>query len=209
MSMRRRPMPIGKPGRMPGPGGITPQQKIMSVVDRLGLPGVENMQGTTVIKYDTLPLDGRTTYEFFANAQTRPFPFSNCGSDGNKLGVGEVLTVQRYTLALVVTAGSPEKIQSITPIAKTTVGVIDGQMSLLIANSQVMKDVPIVQSLPEFNKDAENQVNVSYEFDTYLVIPPELEYIFTLRCSGVTTANTYLRLTIEGVGSLFSPRQTM
>jgi hypothetical protein len=35
--------------------------------------------------------------------------------------------------------------------------------------------------LPEFNKDAENNLNTSFEFDTQVVIMPLLEYVATLR----------------------------
>jgi len=129
------------------------------------------------------------------------------------LGVGETLVIQRYTLALVTTTGALStgdlKVTAINPLTKTTAGIIDGEMTIIVANSNILLRMPIVQSLPEFNKDAENAVNVSYEFDTYLTIMPELNYTIEIRCSGVDTANTWLRLTLEGVGSIFSPRQTM
>jgi len=62
---QRRPMPI-KPMTLPGGRGVfTPQDKLVAVSNNFGLPGIQDQQGTTVIKYDSLPLDGSTTYRFF------------------------------------------------------------------------------------------------------------------------------------------------
>jgi hypothetical protein len=49
----------------------------------------------------------------------------------------------------------------------------------------------------------------NFEFDTDLTLQPLLEFIFQLRTAVYTPiANTELRLTLEGVGSIISPRNT-
>jgi hypothetical protein len=187
---------------------VTAQSKIINVGNNLGLSGLKNQQGTTVIKYDTLPLDGRTQYNFFQEANTRPFPFSNTGTDGGKLGVGESLTIQRLSFAIVTEVGVNKALE-FEPLTKGDAGIIDGELTISVANSNICLRLPIAQFLPEFNKDAENAINTSYELDTLLIIPPQLDYTFSLRVSGLVQEGAYLRLTVEGVGSIFSPRTTL
>jgi hypothetical protein len=192
-------------------GNFTPQRKTVAVNDKFGNTGIKNQQGSTVIKYDTLPLDGRTEYRFFEGAAQRNFPFSNTGSDGNKLGVGNSMVVERVYLSLVkFDTVVPGSILTITPIDLTASGnILASQMTFAIANTAVIKDIPVLSFLPQFNKMAENAVNTNFEFDTQVVIPPLLEYIASLRLPiGVITANTFLRLTIEGAGAIISPRAT-
>jgi hypothetical protein len=182
---------------------VTPQSKIINVGNNLGLGGLKNQQGTTVIKYDTLPLDGRTQYNFFQESNNRPFPLSNTGTDGGKLGVGESLTIQRISFALVDRSGV------FTPLSGTVSGVIDGELTIVVANSNILLRLPILQFLPEYNKDAENNLNTSYELDTLLIIPPQLDFTFQLRVTGRVDEGVSLRITVEGVGSIFSPRTTL
>lgn len=181
---------------------VTAQSKIINVGNNLGLSGLKNQQGTTVIKYDSLPIDGRTQYNFFQESNNRPFPLSNTGTDGGKLGVGESLTIQRISFAIFDNG-------KFRPLAGTDTGLIDGELTIVVANSNILLRLPILQFLPEYNKDAENNLNTSYELDTLLIIPPQLDFTFQLRVSGATIEDALLRLTVEGVGSIFSPRTTL
>jgi hypothetical protein len=67
--------------------GVTPQMKNIAVNSRFGNNSIARQQGSTVIKYDTLLLQG-TELRFFEESNQRNFPLSNTGADGNKLGVG-------------------------------------------------------------------------------------------------------------------------
>jgi hypothetical protein len=185
----------------------TPAGKIGQIAQKLDLPGLIKQQGTTVVKYDTLPLDGTTSFEFFSNSQNRGFPFSNNGSDGGKLGVGETMVIQRISLALVATTDGV--ITAITPLTTNTAGLIDGEITISTANNNVLLKLPVVQFLPQFNKNAENQLNTSYEFDTLLVIPPQVDFKVTMRVSGKTLADNYLRMTLEGVGTILNLKATL
>jgi hypothetical protein len=190
-------------------GRFTPQRKAIGVNDKFGNTGIKNQQGSTVIKYDTLPIDGRTEFRFFEGSAQRNFPFSNTGSDGNKLGVGNTLVVERAYLSLVTTteAGVIADVEPITLSSDPAITL--GEFGFMVANSEVIKTVPVLSWLPEFNKVAENQLNTNFEFDTQIVLPPLLEYVATLRLAqAFTKANVYLRLTIEGTGAIIAPRTT-
>ena len=79
---------------------VTPQMKAVAVNDKFGNSGIKKQQGSTVIKYDTLPLDGRTEFRFFEESNQRNFPLSNTGADGNKLGVGNSMVIERVYLTV-------------------------------------------------------------------------------------------------------------
>jgi hypothetical protein len=188
---------------------FTPQRKAIGVNDKFGNTGIKNQQGSTVIKYDTLPIDGRTEFRFFEGSAQRNFPFSNTGSDGNKLGVGNTLVVERAYLSIVTTSEAGV-ITNVDPISLTIdPSVTLAEFGFMVANSEVIKTVPILSWLPQFNKVAENQLNTNFEFDTQVVLPPLLEYVATLRLAqAYTAANRFLRLTIEGTGAIIAPRTT-
>lgn len=192
-------------------GNFTPQRKAIGINDKFGNTGIKRQQGSTVIKYDTLNLDGSTELRFFQGSANRNYPFANTGSDGNKLGVGNSMVVERAYLSVVTLDETDPTI--ITDAAVVAIGsniaILLSEFSFSIANTEVIKNVPILSWLPEFNKVAENQLNTNFEFDTQVVVPPLLEYIATLRLPKYTAiANTALRLTIEGTGAIISPRAT-
>ena len=191
-------------------GNVSPQMKNIAVNDRFGNSGIKKQQGSTVIKYDTLPLDGRTEFRFFEESNQRNFPLSNTGADGNKLGVGNSMVVERAYLTIVTYDPTLNRVLTVkTTDLTTNVAVLASEFSFTIANSQVIKNVPILSWVANFNKAAENQLNSNYEFDTQIIIPPLLEYVANLRLqSYVAVAETYIRLTIEGSGAIIAPKTT-
>jgi len=189
-------------------GNITPQMKQVFVNNKFGNTGIKRQQGSTVIKYDTLPLDGRTEFRFFEGCQSRVFPFTNSNADGNKLGVGNSMTIERIYLSVL-------KVEDgvITGIADFNLGspihVLTAEFSFLLANATVIKQVPCLSFVPEFNKNAENNLNSSFEFDTQVIVPPLLDFIATLRTQGyLASATAQLRLTLEGAGAIIAPKTT-
>lgn len=191
-------------------GQVTPQMKNISVNDRFGNSGIKKQQGSTVIKYDTLPLDGRTEFRFFEESNQRNFPLSNTGADGNKLGVGNSMVVERAYLTVGTYDATTNRWLTITATGLTTnIAILSSEFGFTIANSQVIKNIPILSWIPQFNKVAENEVNSNFEFDTQIIIPPLLEFVATLRTQGYTLVeNTYVRLTIEGSGAIIAPKTT-
>ena len=191
--------------------GITPQRKIIGTNDKFGNKGIKNQQGSTVIKYDTLPVDGRTEFRFFEGSAQRNFPLSNSGAQGNQLGVGNSLTVERAYLTIITLDEETGVYNSVDRLQLNDIpGVTLAEFGFSIANSEVIKNVPVLSWFPEFNKYAENAINNNFDFDTQVVIPPLLEFVATLRTSTYTvpTVKTYLRLTIEGTGAIIAPRTT-
>lgn len=192
---------------------ITPQRKAIGVNDKFGNSGIKRQQGSTIIKYDTLKLDGNSNLRFFDQSSQRNFPFSNTGTDGNKLGVGNSMVVERAYFTIMEYQPESGYFTKQEPIQ---IGggsihelILNGEFSLEIANALVIKQLPILSWMPEFNKVAENQINTNYEFDTQIVIPPLLEYVATLRLPTYgATDNQYLRLTIEGAGAIIAPKAT-
>lgn len=192
-------------------GNITPQMKQVFVNNKFGNSGIKRQQGSTVIKYDTLPLDGRTEFRFFEGCQSRVFPFTNSNAEGNKLGVGNSMTIERMYLSIVTTAGVAPFLP--TAIATfdlaTNIAVLTSEFSFLLANATVIKNVPVLSFVPNFNKIAENQLNSSFEFDTQIVVPPLLDFIASLRTQAyVAVPNTSIRLTLEGAGAIIAPKTT-
>jgi hypothetical protein len=192
-------------------GTITPQMKNIAVNDKFGNSGIKKMQGSTVIRYDSLELTGQTQLRFFEESNNRNFPLSNTGADGNKLGVGNSMVVERIYL----TVGTFNPVTnawtsfSITDIA-TPIQLLASEFGFSIANSEVIKNVPVLSWIPEFNKNAENQLNSNYEFDTQIIIPPLLEFVATLRLQNYVAPSerTWVRLTIEGSGAIIAPKTT-
>jgi hypothetical protein len=191
-------------------GNITPQMKNIAVNQKFGNTGIQRQQGSTVIKYDTLPLVG-TELRFFEESNQRNFPLSNTGSDGNKLGVGNSMVVERVYITLGTYNPTSNQWTNFDPTdLNSPIQILAAEFGFSLANSQVIKNVPLLSWVPNFNKSAENQLNSNYEFDTQIVIPPLLEFVATLRLQNYTppTEPLYVRLTIEGSGAIIAPKTT-
>jgi hypothetical protein len=192
-------------------GTITPQMKNISVNDKFGNVGIKRQQGSTVIRYDSLELTGQTQLRFFEESNNRNFPLTNTGSDGNKLGVGNSMVVER--IYLTVGTFNPTT-NAWTDFNETNINtpiqLLAAEFGFTIANSEVIKNVPVLSWISAFNKSAENQLNSNYEFDTQIIIPPLLEFVATLRLQNYTapTERTWVRLTIEGSGAIIAPKTT-
>jgi hypothetical protein len=192
-------------------GTITPQMKNIAVNDKFGNSGIKRQQGSTVIRYDSLELSGQTQLRFFEESNNRNFPLTNTGSDGNKLGVGNSMVVER--IYLTVGTFNPTT-NAWTDFNETNINtpiqLLAAEFGFTIANSEVIKNVPVLSWISAFNKSAENQLNSNYEFDTQIIIPPLLEFVATLRLQNYTapTERTWVRLTIEGSGAIIAPKTT-
>jgi hypothetical protein len=192
-------------------GTITPQMKNIAVNDKFGNSGIKKQQGSTVIRYDSLELTGQTQLRFFEESNNRNFPLSNTGADGNKLGVGNSMVVERIYLTVgkfnpTTNAWTDFDETNIT----TPIQLLAAEFGFSIANSEVIKNVPVLSWIAAFNKSAENALNSNYEFDTQIIIPPLLEFVATLRLQNYTapTERTWVRLTIEGSGAIIAPKTT-
>ncbi|MCH7850936.1 MAG: hypothetical protein IH845_04810 [Nanoarchaeota archaeon] len=188
---------------------ITPNQKIVGVNKRFGNFGIRKQQGTTRVIYDTLTLTTtQDTFRFFEGVANRTFPQTNVNESANGLQVGESLSVDRMYLSLVTLDAVDGDIITLTPIS-TRPDITIGEMSIKIANTIILKPIPLSSFLGNFNKSSYFSTSMNFEFDTSLIFPPLLEFIVEIRTLIVAgTPNTELRLTIEGVGAILAPRNT-
>jgi hypothetical protein len=192
---------------------MNPQSKMISVNDRLGNPFIKEMQGTTKMIYDTLPIDGRDVYQFFLDTSTRQFPFCNVKNTG--LQPGESLAIQRVSFIKfnATLANGNYTIVSyigLEGLTTTELPLVFSDLSISIANETVMKPIPIQHFLPEYNKNSGSAINEVFEMNTNLMIPPQLEFSFDLRApihaTNATTGFDFLRIVVEGVGSQFNSK---
>jgi hypothetical protein len=190
--------------------GNNPQQKLVAVNNKFGNTDIKFQQGTSRTIYDTLPwtVDGES-FRFFEDSASRNFPFSNTGSDGNKLGVGETLVVSDIIFSVLTYDPINNRYTNIAPITQTP----GGSFSLLnfeIGNNRVIKDYSITSGSPIYAKTV-GSVSSVIDLDTDIVIPPLLQFIASLRTAKDGTApaaNTFIRCTIHGAAGILAPRTT-
>jgi hypothetical protein len=192
---------------------FTPQNKIISTSDKFGNTGIRRQQGTTVSLYDTLEITGQTEFRFFEGSSQRNFPLSNTGADGNKLGVGSSMIIDRAYFSFFQGVRNPDG--SVNPISIpvsffSQQDALISEFSFEIANSQVIKQLTGTDFSSTFNKSGLNQLNGVLLFDTQINIQPLLEFVAILRVQqGLTFESfNFLRFTMEGTGAIIAPRTT-
>ncbi len=191
-------------------GNVTPQSKAVSVNSRFGNTGIKRQQGSSVELYDTLDLSvaqaGQgVTLRFFEDAQTRTFPDTNL-ENSNQLSVGETLVTE--TIYFTIIGTSDGAVDSLTPF-KLDSALAQAEFQIEIANSVVLKRLPVLSTLGVFNESSGIDSNAVYQFYTQLVIPPLLNFSVALRIPAFTLGNdSKVRCNIAGVGSIIAPRTT-
>jgi hypothetical protein len=193
--------------------GVTPQAKLVAVNQKFGNTGIKSQQGTTRLIYDTLPItvNSANTFRFFEDSASRNFPFSNTGSDGNKLGVGDTMTISSITFFLLRYDAVNLRWDAMQQISSNQI-FSTGTIDFEIANNRVIKNLSLLESRPEFDKNVGAPTDTTIEMDTEIVIPPLLNYICQLRTSYISAANlgvyTHIRCVINGAGGIIAPRTT-
>jgi hypothetical protein len=190
---------------------VTPQQKAVGVNNRFGNTNIKGQQGTTRVIFDSLPLDGSTELRFFENAASRQYPFTNIGSEGNRLTVGETFVIQKVYFGLISVDPDTGNWQSFIPGLGLGANFETGEWSFLLANSQVIKQLPF----SVFLNNAQTVLNPTsvddQTFNTFtdIVIPPLLEYVLTYRIAPYTTV-PFIRLAcfMEGTAGIIAPQTT-
>lgn len=187
-------------------------QQIVGVNQRLGNTAVPDMQGTTRMIYDsaaTNALATDQTLSFFANASTRTFPQTNLNN--NRFEVGESLAIQGITTFWAPTVTTIA--QTIQPNANSPAAYTYTQiLNFFIGNQRIIKDLEVGYYRTNLGEtisagDVSNIIN----FETPLVIPPQVEFYATIRLtsSDVVGANsTRMYLAIFGQGTLLNTKST-
>jgi len=198
---------------------VTPQQKMVAVNKKFGNTNIKNQQGTTRVIYDSLPLDGRTNFRFFENSNTRQFPLTNIGAEGNRLEVGSTFTIEKiYFNAVTFDAVNNTITASLNGLAftagDTAIPFATGELDFFIANSQVIKQIPTsFVNGSNFNPTAVNSNDHALSLRTDIVIPPLLEYVANLRTTSYATGvdlqgYTHIQMFIQGTAGIIAPQAT-
>jgi hypothetical protein len=198
--------------------GTTPQEKIVAVNKKFGNTGIQSQQGTSRIIYDSLPVtnNGQTTFRFYEDASARTFPFTNTGSDGNKLGVGDTMvlgSVLFYAVQRTIATGVfNQNFNLLTYSQDNTIAYFNFE----IANNQVIKKVTLSEAAPSYNNSTATR-STNLVLETEIVIPPLLPYVLELRTPkalydilGAPAAGKewFVFAQIIGVGGIIAPRTT-
>jgi len=193
--------------------GATPQEKIVAVNQKFGNTGIKSQQGTSRIIYDSLPTGTNTTFRFFEDSASRNFPFTNTGSDGNKLGVGDTMVIESVQFTLIDVTTATGNIVGTTSLYNLSYAYALGIFDFEIANNKVLKKLTLTEGMSDYNKSTSQQQNGEIELETQIVLPPLLPYICNLQLPLAITApaagtTRYIRATIIGTGGIIAPRTT-
>lgn len=217
---------------------IGANQKIMRVTRDNYEAQVAGMQPSTIAIYDTIDLftlqaGGNNILNFFQNVNSKQYPFTNLTQ--NSLKAGRAFAVQQfYFLVLTKAAGiSPfTKVQTLDQ-ANGFSGLVKGDLSLLIANQQVIERYPISGSVGPWNRDgifSEPATSltpgsvttgelVNWRSSAVKLLPaqpiiiPNIEFTCPVQFPPIAppaAADTvYLQLVLEGFGTLYTSTGTI
>jgi hypothetical protein len=190
--------------------GVTPQQKMVAVNNRFGNSNIKGQQGSTRVLFDSIDFNGQTEFRFFENAGSKTYPFTNIGAEGNRLNVGDTFVVQKIYFGIATVNADTGAITDFSQGNSSIANLFKGELNFQIANSLVIKQLPIVAFANAFaNPTANNENDVALETFTDIVIPPLLEYVLTIRtANAITQANTKLYCFIEGSAGIIAPQTT-
>jgi hypothetical protein len=147
--------------------GMSAQQKMLHVADRLGLTTLKDMQGTTRMVYDSITT-ASTNHTFFKGASQRAFPLTNVGANGNQFQVNEALLVEKIGFFI------PAADNGISYNGTTVIGV---KFDLVIGNKTVIKDATCeVGGEQAFYNDGTVPSFVIDLEGVGILIPPQVEY---------------------------------
>ena len=192
-------------------GAVTPQQKIVGINNKFGNTGIKDQQGTSRIIYDSLATKTTAgTYRFFEDSSSRVFPLTNTGSDGNKLGVGDTMVVEKV-LFFLYKYDTQTKVYTRAPLygaSAANPGQTLGIFNFFIANNQVIKNMCLTEA--NANTGGSSDFKTYIELETQIVIPPLLNYVLELRLPFASNAENFefIQCQIIGTAGIIAPRTT-
>jgi len=147
--------------------GMSAQQKMLHVADRLGLTTLKDMQGSTRMVYDSQTTSA-LTHTFFKGAAQRAFPLTNVGANGNQFQVDEALLVEKIGFFIPSDASG---------ISYGGLGTISVKFDLVIGNKTVIKDATCeIGGEQAFYNDGTVASAVIDLEGVGILIPPQVEY---------------------------------
>jgi hypothetical protein len=149
--------------------GMSAQDKMIHVANRLGLSSLKDMQGSTRMVYDS-QTTAALTHTFFKGASQRAFPLTNVGANGNQFQVDEALLVEKIGFFV------PAAVDGInyTGIGQNNLSV---KFDLVIGNKTVIKDATCeIGGEQAFYSDGTVASGVIDLEGVGILIPPQVEY---------------------------------
>jgi hypothetical protein len=202
-------VPSMKPAQvMPSGKGIT---KLVTTSDRFGNPGIAKQQFVTRELWDYIPLDGRTSFDFFTEVRNKTFPFTNLQE--NKLQPGETMILKRYWLAILVIEETEAGVTYTWQPANNVSNLNLTLFNWFNDNVRVVKDKGTLANSPEFNKSGFNQLSNVYTLDSEISIQTEIQFYANIKTVAYNSVpkpgqTVYLGLHVEGIGTILNPKAT-
>jgi len=183
--------------------GMSAQQKMLHVADRLGLSSLKDMQGTTRMVYDS-QTTAAFTHTFFKGASQRAFPLTNVGANGNQFQVDEALLVEKIGFFVPAAADG---------ISYTGLLTASVKFDLVIGNKTVIKDATCELGGEQafYNDGAVASAVIDLE-GVGILIPPQVEYYVVAKAfdAAARTANSArLGCYLFGTGALLNFNTTI
>jgi hypothetical protein len=183
--------------------GMSAQQKMLHVADRLGLTTLKDMQGTTRMVYDSITT-AALTHTFFKGASQRAFPLTNVGANGNQFQVDEALLVEKIGFFIPSAADG---------ISYNGLNGVSVKFDLVIGNKTVIKDATCEFAGEQaFYNDGTVGSSVIDLEGVGILIPPQVEYYVVAKpFLGDQRAGTSVRLGcyLFGTGALLNFNTTI
>jgi hypothetical protein len=185
--------------------GMSAQDKMIHVANRLGLTSLKDMQGSTRMVYDS-QTTAALTHTFFKGAAQRAFPLTNVGANGNQFQVDEALLVEKIGFFVPSSADGI----AYTGAANGNIAV---KFDLVIGNKTVIKDATVeVGGEQAFYTDGTAPSSVIDLEGTGILIPPQVEYYVVAKSfDGFTrtAASSRLGCYLFGTGALLNFNTTI
>lgn len=185
--------------------GMSAQQKMLHVADRLGLSSLKDMQGSTRMVYDS-QTTAALTHTLFKGASQRAFPLTNVGANGNQFQVDEALLVEKIGFFVPTAADGI----AYGGIVASTLSV---KFDLVIGNKTVIKDATCeLGGEQAFYNDGGIGSSVIDLEGVGILIPPQVEYYVVAKTfNGETRVGTSARLGcyLFGTGALLNFNTTI
>lgn len=179
---------------------------------------MDQMQGTTRNIYDTVDMDGRTSYSFFSELPSKQTtllanaPATNLTD--NRFEPGEGMVIKE--LAFINYVATAANIANLN-LGFAALGLVD----IVVGNTRVVKDLPLLagSTISPIN-NINTKISIAGESSRYnslrlftnIVIPPQVQFFVNLRLPFAPVAATpdqsasVLRCYLKGYGKLFNPR---
>jgi hypothetical protein len=183
--------------------GMSAQDKMLTVANRLGLTTLKDMQGTTRMVYDSQGT-AALTHTFFKGASQRAFPLTNVGANGNQFQVNEALLVEKIGFFIPTAADGA---------AYGGLNFSSVKFDLVIGNKTVIKDASCEFAGEQaFYNDGTVGSSVIDLEGVGILIPPQVEYYVVAKAYGTADRvafSTRLGCYLFGTGALLNFNTTI